>query len=235
MRALGQDLDALLDLEEEPGLGNGGLGRLAACYLDSLATLEVPAIGYGIRYEFGIFDQVIRDGWQVEVTDKWLQKGNPWEIVRPRGELLCQFRRPHRGRAPMRRGAIACAGSRRTRSRAWPATRRCSAIGSTPATPCGCGRARRSSRSTSRTSTSATTTAPCMRRSLPRRSPRCSIPTTSRRSASGCASRSSTSSSPARCRTCCACSTSRASRSSAFRTCSRPSSTTRIPRSRSPS
>ena len=81
--ALGQDLDALLALEEEPGLGNGGLGRLAACYLDSLATLEVPAIGYGIRYEFGIFDQEIRDGWQVEVTDKWLQKGNPWEIVRP--------------------------------------------------------------------------------------------------------------------------------------------------------
>ena len=82
MRSLGQDLDALLALEEEPGLGNGGLGRLAACYMDSLATLEVPAIGYGIRYEFGIFDQEIRDGWQVEVTDKWLQAGNPWEIVR---------------------------------------------------------------------------------------------------------------------------------------------------------
>jgi len=83
MQALGQDLDALLAIEEEPGLGNGGLGRLAACYLDSLATLEIPSVGYGIRYEFGIFDQEIRDGWQVEVTDKWLQKGNPWEIVRP--------------------------------------------------------------------------------------------------------------------------------------------------------
>jgi glycogen phosphorylase len=81
MAALDQDLDKLLALEEEPGLGNGGLGRLAACYMDSLATLEVPAIGYGIHYEFGIFDQVIRDGAQVEVTDKWLQKGNPWEIV----------------------------------------------------------------------------------------------------------------------------------------------------------
>ncbi len=69
--------------EEEPGLGNGGLGRLAACYLDSLATLRVPAIGYGIRYEFGIFDQEIRDGWQVEITDKWLRLGNPWEICRP--------------------------------------------------------------------------------------------------------------------------------------------------------
>ena len=79
---VGQELSALLDQEEEPGLGNGGLGRLAACYMDSLATLNVPAIGYGIRYEFGIFDQVIRDGWQVEVTDKWLRFGNPWEIVR---------------------------------------------------------------------------------------------------------------------------------------------------------
>ncbi|QSN65120.1 glycogen/starch/alpha-glucan phosphorylase [Caballeronia sp. M1242] len=83
LNALGQDLDALLSVEEEPGLGNGGLGRLAACYMDSLATLEIPAIGYGIRYEFGIFDQQIRNGWQVEVTDKWLEKGSPWEIVRP--------------------------------------------------------------------------------------------------------------------------------------------------------
>jgi starch phosphorylase len=82
MAALDQDLDKLLALEEEPGLGNGGLGRLAACYMDSLATLELPAIGYGIRYEFGIFDQQIRGGAQVEVTDKWLQKGTPWEIVR---------------------------------------------------------------------------------------------------------------------------------------------------------
>ena len=79
----GLTLEELLEQEGEPGLGNGGLGRLAACYLDSLATLEVPAIGYGIRYEFGIFDQEIRDGWQVEITDKWLELGNPWEICRP--------------------------------------------------------------------------------------------------------------------------------------------------------
>jgi starch phosphorylase len=79
---VGQDLSSLLEQEEEPGLGNGGLGRLAACYMDSLATLNVPAVGYGIRYEYGIFDQTIRDGWQVEVTDKWLRFGNPWEIVR---------------------------------------------------------------------------------------------------------------------------------------------------------
>jgi glycogen phosphorylase len=79
---VGQDLPCLLNQEEEPGLGNGGLGRLAACFMDSMATLNVPAIGYGIRYEFGIFDQAIRDGWQVEMTDKWLRFGNPWEVVR---------------------------------------------------------------------------------------------------------------------------------------------------------
>ena len=84
----GLDIQALFDQEEEPGLGNGGLGRLAACYLDSLATLEVPAIGYGIRYEFGIFDQEIRDGWQVERTDHWLRLGNPWELARP--EIIYQ-------------------------------------------------------------------------------------------------------------------------------------------------
>jgi starch phosphorylase len=80
---LGYDLEDLIEQEEEPGLGNGGLGRLAACYMDSLASLQVPAVGYGIRYEFGIFEQAIRDGWQVERTDKWLRYGNPWEVVRP--------------------------------------------------------------------------------------------------------------------------------------------------------
>jgi len=89
--SMGLDLDTLMALEEEPGLGNGGLGRLAACFMDSLATLEIPAIGYGIRYEFGIFDQEIRDGWQVEITDKWLRFGNPWEIVRTEVSLPVKF------------------------------------------------------------------------------------------------------------------------------------------------
>jgi starch phosphorylase len=80
---MGLDFKKLIEIEEEPGLGNGGLGRLAACYLDSLAALEIPAVGYGIRYEFGMFDQEIRDGWQLEVTDPWLRLGNPWEIHRP--------------------------------------------------------------------------------------------------------------------------------------------------------
>jgi starch phosphorylase len=83
MAELGLSLEELLEQEEEPGLGNGGLGRLAACFLDSLATLEIPATGYGIRYEFGIFDQAIKDGWQVEVLDHWLHLGYPWEIPHP--------------------------------------------------------------------------------------------------------------------------------------------------------
>ncbi|KPK16506.1 MAG: maltodextrin phosphorylase [Myxococcales bacterium SG8_38] len=81
--SLGQDLDELIEEEQEPGLGNGGLGRLAACFMDSLSTLQIPAVGYGLRYEFGIFEQRIKDGWQVERTDKWLHQGNPWEFARP--------------------------------------------------------------------------------------------------------------------------------------------------------
>lgn len=91
LEAMGQDLDTVLACEQEPGLGNGGLGRLAACYLDSLATLERPAIGYGIRYEFGIFDQEIHDGWQVEQTDNWLSNGNPWEIAKPDVSFLVKW------------------------------------------------------------------------------------------------------------------------------------------------
>jgi starch phosphorylase len=83
LASLDQNLEALIEHEPEPGLGNGGLGRLAACYLDSMATLQIPSIGYGIRYEFGIFQQEIRDGWQVELSDRWLRLGYPWEIARP--------------------------------------------------------------------------------------------------------------------------------------------------------
>lgn len=91
LAAMGQRLDEVMACEEEPGMGNGGLGQLAACYLDSLATLERPAIVYGIRYEFGIFDQEIHDGWQVEQTDNWLDRGNPWEIAKPDVNYLVKW------------------------------------------------------------------------------------------------------------------------------------------------
>ncbi len=86
-RETGLNLKELIDLEEEPGLGNGGLGRLAACYLDSLASQQIPAIGYGIRYEYGMFDQEIVDGWQKELSDRWLHPGNPWEIKK--ADMAC--------------------------------------------------------------------------------------------------------------------------------------------------
>jgi starch phosphorylase len=91
MTELGLNLEDLLRQEEEPGLGSGGLGRLAACFIDSLATLEIPSLGYGIRYEFGIFQQQIVDGWQVEKTDKWLRFGNPWELARPEWAVSVKF------------------------------------------------------------------------------------------------------------------------------------------------
>lgn len=91
LREVGVDLDDLLEQEEDAGLGNGGLGRLAACFLDSLATLALPGVGYGLRYEFGIFHQDIRDGIQVERPDEWLRFGNPWEIARPEYAFEVKF------------------------------------------------------------------------------------------------------------------------------------------------
>ena len=82
LSSLGYQLEDLVDQEPDAGLGNGGLGRLAACFLDSLATLEIPAYGYGIRYNYGIFNQQVRNGWQVEQPDNWLKDGNPWEVKR---------------------------------------------------------------------------------------------------------------------------------------------------------
>ena len=89
--ALGLSLDDLRAQETEPGLGNGGLGRLAACFVDSLATMSVPCIGYGIRYEYGIFRQEFEDGWQVEHSDRWLALGNPWEFPHPEHAVTVHF------------------------------------------------------------------------------------------------------------------------------------------------
>jgi starch phosphorylase len=91
VKGLGLDMDLIRDTEVEPGLGNGGLGRLAACFIDSLATLRIPAIGYGIRYEYGIFRQTFQDGQQVEQPDSWLTLGSPWEFPHPEMGVKVRF------------------------------------------------------------------------------------------------------------------------------------------------
>ena len=85
------ELSDLVEQEPDAGLGNGGLGRLAACFLDSMAALELPAYGYGIRYEFGIFEQVIRHNRQIERPELWLKAGNPWEVARPERAYVVHF------------------------------------------------------------------------------------------------------------------------------------------------
>jgi len=91
MDELGFSLDELCNYEVDPGLGNGGLGRLAACYLDSMATLSIPATGYGIRYDYGIFKQKIVNGYQIELPDEWLKLGNPWEFERPEYSIKVRY------------------------------------------------------------------------------------------------------------------------------------------------
>ncbi|MDR0305227.1 MAG: glycogen/starch/alpha-glucan phosphorylase [Chitinispirillales bacterium] len=91
MRELGLDMEEIIDQEVDAGLGNGGLGRLAACYLDSMATLKLPAMGYGIRYDFGIFNQKIVNGYQHETPEQWLQNRNPWEVERPEYKVKIKF------------------------------------------------------------------------------------------------------------------------------------------------
>ena len=111
--AIGVEAADLFGEEPDAGLGNGGLGRLAACFLDSMATLALPGYGYGIRYEFGIFDQDIRDGWQVERPEEWLRYGNPWEVPRPEYEVpVALYGRTETGTDPDGRFRVRWVGGR---------------------------------------------------------------------------------------------------------------------------
>lgn len=151
LEAMGLDLEELIDEENDPGLGNGGLGRLAACFLDSLATLGLPGRGYGIRYDYGMFKQNIVDGRQKESPDYWLEYGNPWEFKRHNTRykvlLAGAFSRKVKKRAGLRR------------KRFWPSRmiRSSPVTTPTPLTHCGCGMRRPVVKSTSVNSTRATT------------------------------------------------------------------------------
>ena len=143
---MGVDLDRLRRVEPDAALGNGGLGRLAACFMDSMSALGIPAYGYGIRYENGLFEQRIRDGWQQEFPEDWLAHGNPWEFAARRHGLsgrlrrhgrICRRRRSHRARDLV---------SGRRRDRPCPTTRRSPAGAAATSTRCGFGRRARRSR-----------------------------------------------------------------------------------------
>lgn len=150
LEEMGLDLEELIDEENDPGLGNGGLGRLAACFLDSLATLALPGRGYGIRYDYGMFKQNIVEGRQKESPDYWLEYGNPWEFKRHNTRYKVRFggRIQQEGKNP--------AGLRRKRSWPWPMTRLSPATTPMPPTPCACGAPRPVAKSTSVNSTRAT-------------------------------------------------------------------------------
>ncbi len=121
---LGVDYDRLRNVEHDAALGNGGLGRLAACFMESMATLCVAAHGYGIRYDHGMFRQVIKDGWQHEYPENWLTFGNPWEVAQVRSSTIPSALAAPWKRRPSRMASPASSGTPPRRLRRSPTTRR---------------------------------------------------------------------------------------------------------------
>jgi len=173
LAGLGVDFERVRAVEPDAALGNGGLGRLAACFMESTASLGIPTIGYGIRYDYGLFRQIIADGWQREVPEDWLSFGNPWEFER--AEVVFPS-----GSGTISTGRSAGSGVPRRRSSRSPMTRRSSAGRARTSTGSGSGPPGPSIRSGSRRSTSATMWARSPTTPAPRRSPASSIPATPR-------------------------------------------------------
>ena len=182
LATFGVDFDEVLESEPDAALGNGGLGRLAACFLESLSRVGISAYGYGIRYEHGLFRQSFRDGWQAEDVEDWLTMGHPWEFERPRGGLSDRLRR--RGRARPGRAPDMAAPA----SRCWPrpTTRRSRAGRARMSTRFACGRRSRPSRSISIASTAASSWRRPSNGSWPRPSRASSTPTIRRPKARSC-------------------------------------------------
>ena len=155
----------LLEQEPDAGLGNGGLGRLAACFLDSMATMQIPAMGYGLRYEYGIFKQTIQDGWQHELPDNWLRRPDPWEVARPHEtvevKLNCSFE--------VRGGTLRAVAGRPSSLIGIPFDRPWWATAARPSIRSGSGPRRRTITSTFRNSAAAISSARWLRRSRPNR------------------------------------------------------------------
>jgi starch phosphorylase len=190
LRHLGLDLEEMIDVEHDAGLGNGGLGRLAACFLDSCATLQLPVMGYGIRYEYGMFRQHIENGRQIEEPDHWLRDGNPWELERPEHTRRIQYG----GRTESYRDAHGRTHVRWVDSHdvlAVPYDTPIPGYRTTRSMSCACGARRPPTNSTWASSTPAPTRNPWRPRTPPRTSPWCSIPTTPARTARSCACASS--------------------------------------------
>ena len=202
LASLGVDLDVIARLEPDAALGNGGLGRLAACFMESMATVDVPAHGYGIRYANGMFRQEISDGWQVELPETWLEHGNPWEFERRERSFEVGFG-----------GAVESVTSKdgRLERHVWKPTERVLAVAYRHAGGRLARQARqhaaavvgdaRSTRSCSTRSTPATTSARCARATRRRRCRACSIPPIRTRPDRNCGCGRNISSPPPRCRT----------------------------------
>lgn len=149
---LGMELDDLANCEHDAGLGNGGLGRLASCFLDSCATLQLPVTGYGLRYEYGMFRQTISAGAQIEEPDHWLREGNPWELERPEYTQRIRFG-GHIEWLRENGGVHNRAGSKPATYWRCPMMFPSRAIAMALSTPCACGRPARPTNSTSVNST----------------------------------------------------------------------------------